>query len=159
MPRILLIDDDADLGPFLCDGLRECGHSIEWLTRAEEGFDLLARILFDLVLLDNKMPGMTGMEFLEALRDRGIESPIILMTGYADSDTAIRAINLGAFEYVIKSPVDFWSTLQELQPVIKRALSIRPKEIRVPGQSMTTGAKAPKLVGNSKAMRDVSAPT
>src|SRR5438105_4099599 len=100
--RILLIDDDADLSHFLRCALEEHGHQVECLERAEHGPEVLARAPFDLVLLDNKMPGMSGIGFLEALQERGIDVPVILMTGYSTYDTAIRAMNLGAFDYVIK---------------------------------------------------------
>src|SRR5262249_54580643 len=106
MVKILLIDDDADLRQFLRRELEADGCQVQCLERAEEGPDLLAGAAFDLVLLDNKMPGMSGLEFLEALRRRGLEVPVVLMTGYATTDTAMEAMNLGAFDYVIK-PDDF----------------------------------------------------
>jgi DNA-binding response OmpR family regulator len=70
MARILLIDDDADLSHFLKGELEEHAHHVECLERAEHGPEVVARTAYDLVLLDNKMPGMTGIEFLEALQQR-----------------------------------------------------------------------------------------
>ncbi len=155
MATILLIDDDNDLRPLLSDELAGCGHRITCLEGAEEGPDLLARSPYDVVVLDNIMPRMTGIEFLRALRDRGVKVPVILMTANADSDTAIRAINLGAFEYVIK-PGDVVALAQELELVIQRSQAIRPpKEVHVPGHSRSASKDGPKLVGNSKKMRDV----
>src|SRR5947209_8740547 len=97
MARILLIDDDVDLAGELRDALAAVGHLVTTLERAETGPDLLAREDFDAVLLDNKMPGMSGIDFLAALRRREVHIPVILMTGYATADSAIRAVNLGAF--------------------------------------------------------------
>jgi DNA-binding NtrC family response regulator len=80
MARILVIDDDPDLSQALRDRLEERGDQVESLDRAEHAPELLARTEFDLVLLDNKMPGMSGIEFLAALQQRGLRIPVILMT-------------------------------------------------------------------------------
>jgi DNA-binding NtrC family response regulator len=149
--NILLIDDDDDLTAFLRRELAHARHAVTCLDRADPAPGLLARAAFDVVLLDNKMPGMSGIDFLK-LR---IAVPVILMTGFADSDTAIRAINLGAFEYVVK-PSDFQSLVAELLRVISRAVAIKPpREVHVPGQSPAATGDGPKLVGNSKAMQEV----
>src|SRR5438094_7152061 len=73
MANILLIDDDADLTRFLQINLEQSGHRVTCLERAESGPDTLAGGDFDLVLLDNKMPGMSGIDFLAALQQRGKE--------------------------------------------------------------------------------------
>jgi DNA-binding NtrC family response regulator len=154
---ILLIDDDTDLSHYLRGELEARGHAVDCLDRAEHGPERLARTPFDLVLLDNKMPGMSGIDFLEALRGRGIEVPVILMTGYSTSDTAIRAMNLGAFDYVIK-PDDFQSLFRELTPLIRGALEItRPvKAVRVAPAAQPRPPEGPTLVtGKSKAMVNV----
>ena len=80
---ILLIDDDADLRSFLQGELEGQGHAVQCLERAEQGPGVLGGAPFDLVLLDNKMPGMSGIEFLEALQERALDVPVILMTGYS----------------------------------------------------------------------------
>jgi DNA-binding NtrC family response regulator len=154
--RILLIDDDLDLSHFLHAELHKVGHEVECLERAEEGPQRLAHGLFDLVLLDNKMPGMSGIDFLDALQQRGVAVPVILMTGYATTDTAIQAINLGAFDYVIK-PADFAALLRELTPLIDEALEIaRPvKEVHLPVEASPSLPPGPMLVGKSKPMVDV----
>ena len=156
MAVILLIDDDADLRCFLQGELEARGHAVRCLERAEEGPEVLGDAAFDLVLLDNKMPGMSGIDFLEALQERGIDAPVILMTGASTSDTAIRAINLGAFDYVIK-PDDFQSLLRDLAPLIAEALAItRPaKEVRVSADAPPHPAPGPMLVGRSRPMVEV----
>lgn len=69
---ILLIDDDEDLTDFLRGELETRGHTVDCLDCPEHALDHLAQTPFDLVLLDNKMPRITGTEFLEALRRRGV---------------------------------------------------------------------------------------
>jgi DNA-binding NtrC family response regulator len=138
------------------------GHQVEWLDRAEQGPAVLSAAPFDLVLLDNKMPGMSGIEFLEAIQDQAIDVPVILMTGHATYETAIRAMNLGAFDYLIK-PDDFGALARELQPLIREALELtRPaKDVRIsadapPGRPASGYPAAESLlVGKSKLMVEV----
>jgi two-component system NtrC family response regulator/two-component system nitrogen regulation response regulator GlnG len=153
---ILLIDDDDDLRDYLQAELEGQGHAVQGLARAENGPDVLSRAPFDLVLLDNKMPGMSGIEFLEALQERGLDVPVILMTGYATSDTAVRAMNLGAFDYLIKAD-DFPTLSRELGPLIAEALKIRR-----PAEEVLMSAEAPPgppdvllLIGKSRPMVQV----
>jgi DNA-binding NtrC family response regulator len=154
--RILLIDDDAELRHFLRGELEADGHAVHCLERAEHGPELLAGAARDLVLLDNKMPGMSGLEFLDALRRRGLDVPVLLMTGYATTDTAMEAMNLGAFDYVIK-PDDYQGLIRELRPLIAAALEIAQPvpEVRLPVES-PPDPDAPMLVGTSRPMMEVA---
>jgi DNA-binding NtrC family response regulator len=157
MARLLLIDDDADLTHFLQHDLEQRGHHVTCLDRAECGPDLLAREKLDLVLLDNKMPGMSGIEFLAALRQRGLGVPVIVMTGHATTDTAIKAMNLGAIDYLVK-PMDLAELTEELAPLIDKALEITQpiKEVvRLPGDAPADSDSGSELVGNSKSMQEV----
>jgi DNA-binding NtrC family response regulator len=149
--NILLIDDDPDLSDFLRRYLEEGGHRVECLDRAERGPGLLDTGDFDLVLLDNKMPGMSGIDFLQARNERAADVPVILMTGYSTTDTAIQAVDLGAFDYVIK-PDDFQSLCQELGPLIAAALRGPQPAREVRGATETATADSPMLVGKSKPM-------
>src|SRR5437899_1117487 len=157
MARILLIDDDSDLSRFLQLDLKQRGHHVQCLERAERGPEILGQEEFDLVLLDNKMPGMSGIEFLAALQQRGLVVPVILMTGHATTNTAIQAMNLGAFDYVVK-PLELGQLVDELEPLIAKALEIaRPlkERVRLPGETAPGDTSAAVLLGNSKPMQEV----
>jgi DNA-binding NtrC family response regulator len=159
MAHILLIDDDRDLVEDLRQALKKAGHRVTCLERAESGPDLVAGREIDVVLLDNWMPGgMTGIEFLAALRERGIGVPVILMTGCAAGDTAIQAVLLGAFDYLEKPP-DYDRLFEELTPLIHRALEIdwRSPVVRVPGEPPPPGPAGPPMIGRSRGMREVVA--
>jgi DNA-binding NtrC family response regulator len=121
MAKILLIDDDAKLRHFLQGALEERGHSVACLERAEGGADVLATGEFDLVLVDEHMPGLSGSEFLKVLRRQGLGIPAILMTGYAKGDILQAAKKLDAF--VVGKPSggydEFW---KELEPLLADAL-------------------------------------
>jgi DNA-binding NtrC family response regulator len=156
MARILLVDDDADLSRYLQLALEERGHLVEYQERAERGPDTLAGGEFDLVLLDNKMPGMSGIDFLAALQQRSIHVPVILMTGHTTTATTIQAMNLGAFDYIIK-PMDYGELYRELEQLIAAALRItRPVlDVQVKGDAIADDSSAPVLLGTSKPMLEV----
>ncbi|MBA4062753.1 MAG: hypothetical protein C0501_03430 [Isosphaera sp.] len=152
--HILLIDDEPEFADCLREELEAHGHAVEYLPRAEEGVNRLAGGRFDLVLLDNIMPRMTGLEFLDALRARGVATPVVLITGESSSDTAIRAINLGAHAYVLKDEAR--ALARELGPVIEQALEVaRPVEEVLPGGPPAAAATGLVLVGKSKPMLQV----
>jgi CheY-like chemotaxis protein len=121
MAKILLIDDDAKLRTFLRGTLEDRGHHVACLARADGGADVLATGEFDLVLVDEKMPGPLGSEFLKVLRSRGLGIPAILMTGYAKGDI-IHAVK-GLDVFVVGKPLggdhEFW---KELEPLLADAL-------------------------------------
>jgi DNA-binding NtrC family response regulator len=121
MAKILLIDDDADLRGFLQDALEQSSHQVRCLERADGGVDILATGEFDLVLVDEHMPGISGSEFLKVLRRRSLGIPAILMTGYAKGDIVQAAKRLDAF--VVGKPSgghdEFW---KELKPILADAL-------------------------------------
>ncbi len=136
LSRILLIDDDLEFSVALCDQLQQCGHEIESLTLAEDGLRLLAAREFDLVLLDNLMPRMSGLEFLKALKDQRVRVPVILMTSAPNDHTVIQATKMGAFAYVIK-PLAFDAIMPELEPEIRKALEIGADPHRFRSRSRT----------------------
>ncbi len=157
MARILLIDDDEELSEYLQDALQALHHDVQRLEWAEHGPALLAEKEFDVVLLDNKMPRMSGIEFLAAVQERGLRVPIILMTSHTTTATAIQAMDLGAFDYVVK-PDEFDSLVEELQPLIGRAeelMRAMRQRVRLPGEAAGAGPGSPVLLGNSKPMLEV----
>jgi DNA-binding NtrC family response regulator len=99
---------------------------------------------------------MTGIEFLAALQQRGLGIPVILMTGHGTTDTAIQAMNLGAFDYVIK-PMEYGTLAHELEPLIQKALEIAQplKEVvHLPGEDQASG-DATLLLGTCKLMQEM----
>jgi DNA-binding NtrC family response regulator len=121
MAKILQIDDDVALRHFLQKALENGGHAVACLERAEGGADVLATGEFDLVLVDEHMPGLSGSEFLKVLRKQGLGIPAILMTGYAKGEIIQAAKKLDVC--VVGKPLggydEFW---KELEPLLADAL-------------------------------------
>jgi DNA-binding NtrC family response regulator len=155
MAKILLIDDDSDFAEFLRETFTDQGHAVRWLAEAEDGLRLLTTPgAADLVLLDNKMPRMTGLEFLAALKKQPVRPEVILMTGSHHDQTVIQATNLGAYAYVIKpaDPTD----LGELRRVVAEALEVARRPDPVPiASAEPDDADESVIVGHSKAILGV----
>ncbi|MEZ4388772.1 MAG: sigma-54 dependent transcriptional regulator [Candidatus Krumholzibacteriia bacterium] len=100
--RILVVDDEATIRMSLVEALHQDGYDVD---DAETGEEALARChgeSFDLVITDLKLPGISGLEMLQALRNQGRGLPVILMTAYGDVDSAVSAMRLGAYDYINK---------------------------------------------------------
>ncbi|MDP6110629.1 MAG: sigma-54 dependent transcriptional regulator [Planctomycetota bacterium] len=120
MPKILIIEDDRNVCWAFEEFLKDIGHESASASSAEEGIELLEKERPDLILLDVKLPGMTGIEALPVIREK-CKGPIIVITAHGTMDTAIQAIQRGAFEYLTK-PID----LDNAAEVINRALASGP---------------------------------
>lgn len=100
--RVLLVDDEEGFSSVLAKRLGRQG--IKTATAAEglEGLQKLEEELFQVVVLDMKMPGIDGLQVLKTMKDRHPEVEVILLTGNADMNTALAAMNAGAFDFMLK---------------------------------------------------------
>ena len=118
--EVWVVDDDVSIRWVLERALNDVGLSVRQFRSGDEAMGVLDHELPNLVMTDIKMPGRSGLEFLEILRDRFPEIPVIVMTAYTDLDNAVSAYRGGAFEYLPK-PFD----LDEATALVKRALTRR----------------------------------
>ncbi|WP_293778548.1 sigma-54 dependent transcriptional regulator [uncultured Oxalicibacterium sp.] len=99
---ILIVDDEPGVQSFLQRALVErCAH-VATAGSVEEAAPLLTQRHFDLIILDNTLPGKSGVEWLQELREMGYHNDVVLMTAFADLDTAIRALRAGAADFLLK---------------------------------------------------------
>jgi len=130
--RVLVIDDEEVVHASLRRLLSRLGLQVESAMAAKEGIERLGTERYDLLITDLMMPKMTGIEMLEELRERDIQLPTVMITGYPTIRTAIRAMRLGAVDYIAKP-----FRRKELLGPVKRALQLEG------GESGVTGAPAP----------------
>ena len=141
MSRILVVDDEPGMRDLLRILLEKDGHEV--LTAAD-GTAGLARATsheLDLVISDIKMPGLDGIGLLSALRERALTLPVIMVTAYAESDSAIQAMKQGAFDYLTKP-----FKVDEIRVVIHRALAEAAARQKV-GSTPSPAADEPALRG------------
>lgn len=99
---LMLVDDNFYVRDSVSLMLTECGYDVSACENAEVALTKIKDKSFDLILTDIKMPGMSGTQFLQEVRQFNEKIPVILMTAYADVDMAISAVKSGAFDFVIK---------------------------------------------------------
>jgi EAL domain-containing protein (putative c-di-GMP-specific phosphodiesterase class I) len=117
--HVLLVDDEPVQLKSIERVLRRRGYAVECVSRGMEAKIRLASGQFDVVLSDIAMPGMSGIELLQSVREQNLDVPVVLMTGEPAVDTAIKALELGAFHYLTK-PLDVTS----LEEVVARAVRL-----------------------------------
>jgi DNA-binding response OmpR family regulator len=137
---ILVVDDEPALLRATVRQLSTAGYSVTPCSDGASAADLLSADVFDVVLSDIELPGLTGVELLKLLRQRGIEVPVILMTGAPGLETAMLAVEHGAFKYVTK-PIATADLLEVVDRAIRRQSGVASRGVRsspTPMQALST---------------------
>jgi DNA-binding NtrC family response regulator len=153
--RVLVVDDEPTLLRALESLLRKKGHDVVGLESPIAATQRLAQEDFDVALLDIKMPQLSGLELLSAVKHRRPEVEVIMMTGHATVETALAAVKSGAYDYLTKPFEDVELVARSVAKAIERkALFDRNRELenRLRQQE---GGPPEGLVGNSAGMREV----
>ena len=100
--RLLIIDDEENMRHMLSSMLKKSGYRVYTASNGSEALDMVDQTLYDFILCDLKMPGMSGMEFFEAARDKLWASTVIMMSAYGSIDTAVEAMKKGAYDFISK---------------------------------------------------------
>ena len=115
MPRILYVDDEENLRLLVKDQLAGEGYTVETADDGDTGVERLAKEKFDIILLDIRMPRMSGIDVLRYIREHKIQSRVIMLTAVDDLSVALESVKNGANDYLTK-PYD----LEALVAAIKR---------------------------------------
>ncbi len=117
--RILLVDDEKDFVEMLSMHLSEAGEQVSAAYSGKECLEKLAQSAFDVVILDIKMPGMDGIQTLREIKSMFPLVEVVLLTGHGSTETAVRGMKLGAFDYLLK-PADFEDLTAKLEGAKKK---------------------------------------
>jgi EAL domain-containing protein (putative c-di-GMP-specific phosphodiesterase class I) len=132
--RLLLVDDDAAILRAYRSALSRHGATVETATTAKEAVLRLKTAQFDVIVSDISMPEMNGIEFLRAVRAHDVDVPVILVTGEPSLESAIQAVEFGAFRYLAK-PVaadELWETARRAATLHEMA-RLKRKALELPG--------------------------
>ena len=149
MPSILIVDDEPGVRSSLSGVLRDEGFDVETAASGEECLDRVARSTFDMVVLDVWLPGIDGLMTLQRLRERKIDAQVVMISGHGNIESAVRAIKMGAFDFVEK-PL----SLEKTVLVVRNALRQRDLET----ENRVLRARVDRqhvMVGESYAMRQL----
>jgi two-component system, NtrC family, response regulator AtoC len=148
--RVLIADDDTTIVELLRDLLTENGYAVESAASGTAVLDKLQTDApFDLLLVDLQMPGINGLDLMERLRSAGNEIPVIMMTAHGTSSIAIRAMQMGAYDYLQK-PFD----LDEVLVVVKRLFEHQALASRVRSLEERADLRE-RMIGRSPAMGQI----
>ncbi|MFV0378300.1 MAG: sigma-54-dependent transcriptional regulator [Mangrovibacterium sp.] len=149
MSRILVIDDERSIRNTLKDILEYEKYQVDLADEGPAGLELLKKNEYDIVLCDIKMPGMDGIEVLEKIQSEGIDTPVVMISGHGNIDTAVESIKKGAFDFIEK-PLD----LNRLLITIRNATDKSNLMTETKTLKKKVGKKY-EIVGNSEAIRKI----
>ncbi|MEO5367533.1 MAG: sigma-54 dependent transcriptional regulator [Magnetococcus sp. WYHC-3] len=150
MPHILLCEDENNLRQLLALALEESGHEVTAVPDGRAAMEFLARPGIDLVLTDLRLPDISGLEVLRRARVLDASRPVLLMTAFASTETAVTAMREGAFDYLEKP-----FRVEDLRLVVTRALEQRAlhRENADLRRALAERGKPPQLIASAPAMR------
>ena len=119
--RLLVVDDDVDTCANLSDILTDIGYDVRTAPDGTTALNSMDERAFDIVLLDLKLPGMDGLQLYRELKNRSTSAVAILITGFADSATRERAVQLGVWR-IMSKPVDVPALLSLISEAVRQPL-------------------------------------
>lgn len=146
--KVLIVDDERSIRNSLSEILSYEGYEVE---TAEDGPDAVAKVeksKYDVVFCDIKMPGMDGIEVLEKIKAMGVDSPVVMISGHGDIDTAVECIKKGAFDFVQK-PLD----LNRILITIKNATDMATLTVHI--KALKKKVYGADMIGDSAPMRHI----
>jgi two-component system, NtrC family, nitrogen regulation response regulator NtrX len=146
---VLIVDDEAGVRSALSGVLRDEGYAVDAVDSGEACLDRVTRVTYDVIVLDIWLPGMDGLATLEKLQDRRIEAPVIMISGHGNIESAVRAIKVGAFDFIEK-PLSLEKTVLVVANAVRqRRLEVENRELRA------TVDRRHAIIGESHVIRQL----
>ncbi|MGH9401769.1 MAG: sigma-54-dependent transcriptional regulator [Terriglobia bacterium] len=154
MATILVVEDETKMQRLLELSLASEGYTTRQVSEAETALKLLRQEKFDLVITDLKLPGMDGLEFLQAVKHADAHLPVILMTAFGTVETAVQAMKAGASDYVLKP-----FSLEEMKLIVRKELNLRrlQEENRSLREALGQRYEFKNIIARSPKMQEVLA--
>ncbi len=154
MATILIVEDEAKMLRLLDLNLSEEGYTTRTAQDAETGLKILRQEKIDLVVTDLRLPGMDGLEFLQAVKGTDASIPVVVMTAYGTVETAVEAMKAGASDYVLKP-----FSLEEMKLIVSKELDVNRlrEENRSLREALGQRYEFKNIVARSRGMQEVLA--
>jgi two-component system, NtrC family, nitrogen regulation response regulator NtrX len=144
--RVLIVDDETGVRSALSGVLRDEGYEVDAVASGEACLDRVSRSAYDVIVLDIWLPGMDGLATLARLRERRVDAPVVMISGHGNIESAVRAIKLGAYDFVEK-PLSLEKTVLVIGNAVRqRRLEAENRALRATVDRRLT------MVGESYAM-------
>ncbi len=118
--RVLLVEDDRTIAEFVEKGLREAGFAVDVAADGQAGLDRALAGGYDAAIVDVMLPHMDGLSLIDALRAKGVRTPVLILSARRSVDDRVRGLQAGGDDYLTK-PFDFAELLARVQALIRRA--------------------------------------
>ncbi|HWJ21615.1 MAG TPA: response regulator transcription factor [Gemmatimonadaceae bacterium] len=128
--KVLVIEDDPTVGQFVKRGLEEQRWGVDLVADGEEGERRAGSESYDVVILDMRLPGKSGLQVLQGLRARGFERPVLVLTAQDAVDAKVQTLRAGADDYVTK-PFAFEELLARVEALARRPRTLASQVLRV----------------------------
>ena len=136
--KVLVVEDDRTVGQFVKRGLEEQLFQVDLIGEGKAALDQASHAQYDVLVLDLRLPGLSGIEVLRTLRDRGIATPVLVLTAQDGVESKVQALRIGADDYVTK-PFAFEELLARVEALGRRPKDIAPPVIRLADLEVDTG--------------------
>lgn len=138
--RILLIEDDVLVASGIREALEKAGNAVDHSVAAEPVEHAMELTQYDLAIVDIGLPGMSGHEFIQKIRARGIRVPVLILTARDGIDDRVRGLDLGADDYLVK-PFHLSELQARVRALIRRSCSVASSELSVGALSLDLGRR------------------
>ena len=146
--RILVIEDDPTVGQHVKRGLEEQRWAVDLVPDGEEGERRASSEAYDLIILDMRLPGKSGLEVLQSLRDRGFVRPVLVLTAQDAVDAKVATLRAGADDYVTK-PFAFEELLARVEALARRPRAIASPILQVADLELDLGTREVRRAGRA----------
>ncbi len=118
--RVLVVEDDDKIASFIQNGLKEAGFAVDRAGDGNQGLALGLEGVYDAAVVDIMLPGLDGLSLIERLRQKGVTTPVIILSAKRSVDDRVRGLQIGGDDYLTK-PFSFSELLARIQALIRRA--------------------------------------
>ncbi len=144
--KILVVEDDRIVGQYVKRGLEEHGYNADLVEDGLEALRFISGGHYDLMILDLRLPGLTGYEVLRTIRDRGVTTPVLVLTAQDAVDHKVQALRAGADDYVTK-PFAFEELLARVEAIGRRPAQLRSTAVTVGDLVLDTTTREVRRAG------------
>lgn len=152
MEKILIVDDERSMRDVLSIMLKRSGYGVAAVANGEEAIAQIGKEIFDLVITDLKMPKVSGLDVLKAVKESSPDTVVLMVTAYASTDSAVEAMKQGAYDYLTKP-----FQVDELQLIVRNALEKRrlSTENVLLKREIASRSSFAEIIGQSEVMQKV----
>jgi len=135
--RLLIVEDERQIASFLERGLKEEGYAVDVVYNGNDGLDWAAAVEYDLIVLDVMLPGRDGYSVCRELRQRGVKTPVLMLTARDTVDDRVTGLDSGADDYLVK-PFAFKELLARLRAITRRQGESKSVELQLADLTLNT---------------------